>query len=147
MRNWNETIFLRHPPGCRVITLPMRNWNRPKPWGCPSSSHVITLPMRNWNLFQVLQLSIVVIELLHYLWGIETRFTWNKEKLIYSSYYITYEELKRGLPLRTGLRCSRLLHYLWGIETMEGSHAGLVEVRYYITYEELKHRKSFRNHA
>jgi len=66
-----------------------------------------------------LLLIIKLPRLLHYLWGIETLYSLRLPCFLGFCYYITYEELKLSSHYRWGTNGSELLHYLWGIETLE----------------------------
>ena len=106
---WSFVIFFSF-----CFTLPMRNWYSNIPH-CLKISNSFTLPMRNWYWSSFTLISLNVSAVLHYLWGIDTKYphhlarflrfcftlpirNWYNLKLLLSFYfppgfYITYKEL------------------------------------------------------
>ena len=94
MRHWNSFLTLQIPAGFRsVFTLPMRHWNPSCEPAVSSGLEVFTLPMRHWNFFEEYSLSVLIVQFLLYLWGIET-WASSRYHIFFTSFYSTYEALK-----------------------------------------------------
>ena len=95
MRNWNK-IQNCHFQSAEIMFLQYL-------WGIETSIAAASKVLACWFLQYLwgIETYISTIEpqqrgaFLQYLWGIETELRWNRQGRIYSSFYSTYEELKR----------------------------------------------------
>ena len=97
-------------------TLPMRDWNIKRIFASSSFPSSLYITYEGLKLFRKIAYRSNW-HVVHYLWGIETKYSWIFFCLKILL-YITYEGLKRLELQNNFLKIKKVVHYLWGIETL-----------------------------